>query len=132
GGQYGGPGAERVFLRVSLSAPPTVTANSFSRGFGPVALGFDFDWQLHGLAVKPRVLILVSKFGHCLNDLLYRREIGQLPMELVAVGSNHETMRRRVETEGVPYIHWPVSKATKAEQEAEIMAFVERERIDLV
>ena len=130
--QYGDPETERFFMRVSFSAPSSVTSESFTRGLTPVALGFGLDWRLHDLAVKPRVLVLVSKFGHCLNDMLYRREIGHLPMELVAVGSNHETMRRRVETEGVPYIHWPVTKATKAEQEAEIMAFVAQEGIDLV
>jgi len=130
--QYGDPETECFFMRVSFSAPPKVTSQSFTNGFSPVALGFGFDWRLHDLAVKPRVLILVSKFGHCLNDLLYRHEIGHLPMELIAVGSNHETMRRRVEAERVRYLHWPVDKANKAAQEAEIMAFVERERIDLV
>ena len=130
--QYGDAETERFFMRVSFSAPVGVSVESFSRGFSPVALGFGFDWKLHDLASKPRTLILVSKFGHCLNDLLYRHEIGYLPMELVAVGSNHETMRRRVEAEDVPYIHWPVTKANKAEQEAEIMAFVDREKIDLV
>ncbi len=108
--QYGDPETERFFMRVSFSAPPVGHRGSFTRGFGPVALGFGFDWQLHDLAVKPRVLILVSKFGHCLNDLLYRHEIGHLPMELVAVGSNHETMRRRVEAEGIAYVHWPVDR----------------------
>ena len=130
--QYGDPETERFFMRVSFAAPASVTYDGFTRGFTPVALGFGFDWRLHDLSVKPRALILVSKFGHCLNDLLYRHEIGHLPMELVAVGSNHETMRRRVEAEGVPYIYLPVNKADKAAQEAEIVEFVERERIDLV
>ena len=130
--QYGDPETEQFFMRVSFSAPNTVTQETFTRGFTPVALGFGFDWLLHDLAVKPRALILVSKFGHCLNDLLYRHEIGHLPMKLVAVGSNHETMRRRVEAEGVPYLYLPVNKADKAAQEAEVLGFVERERIDLV
>ncbi|HET7714111.1 MAG TPA: formyltetrahydrofolate deformylase [Bauldia sp.] len=130
--QYGDPETERFFMRVSFSAPASVTHESFVRGFTPVALGFGFDWRLHDLAVKPRVLILVSKFGHCLNDLLYRHEIGHLPMELVAVGSNHETMRRRVEAEGIPYLYLPVSGENKPAQEGEIMDIVERKRIDLV
>ncbi|MCB1488713.1 MAG: formyltetrahydrofolate deformylase [Bauldia sp.] len=130
--QYGDPDAERFFMRVSFSAPETVTVETFSSGFEPVANGYGFDWQVHDLAVKPRVLILVSKFGHCLNDLLYRNSIGHLPMELVAVASNHETMRRRVEAEGVPYLHLPVTAATKASQEAELSALIERENIDLV
>ncbi|ODT06380.1 MAG: formyltetrahydrofolate deformylase, partial [Kaistia sp. SCN 65-12] len=84
------------------------------------------------LRVKPRVMILVSKMGHCLNDLLYRNSIGQLPMELASVVSNHETMRRRVEGEGLPYHHVPVDGRSKAEQEAEILGLIEAQQIDLV
>ena len=105
-------------MRVAFSAPPAVTAESFGRGFRPVATAYDFDWQLHDRAIKPRVLILVSKIGHCLNDLLYRHSIGHLGMELVAVVSNHEAMRRRVEADGLPYIHLPVTPETRDEQEA--------------
>jgi len=130
--QYGDPETERFFMRVSFAAPPTVTVATFSAGFMPVATGFGFEWRLHDLATKSRVLILVSKFGHCLNDLLYRHSIGHLRMELVAVVSNHETMRRRVEAEGVPYLHRPIGPAGKREQEVGIAELVERERIDLV
>ncbi len=119
-------------MRVSFSAPAEATAKSFSEGFYPVATGFGFDWKLHDLALKPRVLILVSKFGHCLNDLLYRNEIGHLPMDLVAVVSNHEAMRRRVEAERVPYIYLPVTAQTKERQEADLASLIEDERIDLV
>jgi formyltetrahydrofolate deformylase len=130
--QYGDPEAERFFMRVSFSAPPTVTVETFRRGFGLVATAFDLDWRLHDLALKPRVLILVSKFGHCLNDLLYRNSIGYLPMELVAVVSNHQAMRKRVEAEAVPYIHQPVTAGKKDEQEAALSALIAAERIDLV
>ncbi len=119
-------------MRVAFAAPPSVTRESFVSGFTPVATGYGFDWQVHDLAVKPRVMILVSKMGHCLNDLLYRNSIGQLPMELVSVASNHETMRRRVESEGLPFHFVPVEGRSKAEQEAEILGLVEGERIDLV
>jgi formyltetrahydrofolate deformylase len=130
--QYGDPETERFFMRVSFSAPPEMTCERFTRGFLPVATAFDFDWRLHDLAVKPRVLILVSKLGHCLNDLLYRNSIGHLPMELVAVVSNHEDMRRRVESEGVDYVYLPIEEGGKAEQEARIAALVDDKRIDLV
>jgi formyltetrahydrofolate deformylase len=130
--QYGDPETERFFMRVSFSAPKTTTVASFSDGFLPVATGFNFQWTLHDLEVKPRVLILVSKFGHCLNDLLYRNSIGHLPMELVAVVSNHETMRRRVEAEGVRYFDMPVTPETKDKQEAKLLALVDDERINLV
>jgi formyltetrahydrofolate deformylase len=130
--QYGDPETERFFMRVSFAAPSSITAERFERGFRPVATGFDFDWRLHDLTVRPRVLILVSKLGHCLNDLLYRNAIGHLPMELVAVVSNHETMRRRVEAEGVPYLHFPIEAGKREAQENEIADLVEKERIDLV
>ena len=130
--QYGDPDSGRFFMRVSFAAPPSVTRESFTSGFLPVATGYDFSWQLHDLAVKPKVMILVSKMGHCLNDLLYRNSIGQLPMELVSVVSNHETMRRRVEGEGLPFFHVPVEGRSKAEQEAEILGLIEAQRIDLV
>jgi formyltetrahydrofolate deformylase len=130
--QYGDPVAERFFMRVAFAAPQSVTVATFTRAFHPVAVAFDFHWQIHDLAVKSRVLILVSNFGHCLNDLLYRHAIGQLPMELVAVVSNHETMRRRVEADGLRYLCVPVSPETRTAQEAELAALIETERIDLV
>lgn len=130
--QYGDLDAERFFMRVSFAAPESVSVESFSRGFQPVATAYDFDWRIHDLAVKPRVLILVSKFGHCLNDLLYRNAIGHLPMDLVAVASNHETLRRRVEAENVPFLHHPVSADSKEAQEAALSTVIEAERIDLV
>ncbi len=129
--QYGDPRSERFFMRVSFAAPASVSPASFTRGFHPVAAAFDFDWQLHDLANKPRVLILVSNFGHCLNDLLYRYSIGHLAMDLVAVVSNHETMRRRVEAEGVPYLFMPVAEM-KSQQETRLTALIGKERIDLV
>ena len=130
--QYGDPDSGRFFMRVAFAAPPSVTRESFVSGFTPVATGYGFDWQVHDLSEKPRVMILVSRMGHCLNDLLYRNSIGQLPMELVSVASNHETMRRRVESEGLPFHFVPVEGRSKAEQEAEILGLVEGERIDLV
>ena len=130
--QYGDPETGRFFMRVSFAAPGEVDAARFSRGFGPVATAFDFDWQIHDLGVKPRVLILVSQLGHCLNDLLYRNSIGHLPMDLVAVGSNHATLRKRVTDDGLPFVHLPIATGDKAAQEERLAAFVREERIDLI
>src|SRR5437868_1957673 len=130
--QYGDPETERFFMRVAFSAPATVSAESFGRGFRPVATAYDLDWLLHDLAIKPRVLILVSKIGHCLNDLLYRHSIGHLPMELVAVVSNHQVLRRRVEADGLPYICLPVTPETRDEQESALVKLIESERIELL
>jgi formyltetrahydrofolate deformylase len=130
--QYGDPVTGRFFMRVAFAAPDAVTLASFRRGFEPVALAYGFDWQIHEVADRPRVLILVSQMGHCLNDLLYRREIGHLPMELVAVASNHDTLRRRVESDGLPFIHLPIGAGGKGAQEARLAALVDSERIELV
>ncbi len=129
--QYGDPETGRFFMRVAFSAP-TTTVESFTRGFAPVATAYQLDWRIHDLAVRPRVMILVSKMGHCLNDLLYRNSIDQLPMELVSVVSNHETLRRRVEADGLPFHHLPVTPDRKEEQENALLAMIEAERIDLV
>jgi formyltetrahydrofolate deformylase len=130
--QYGDAETGRFFMRVAFSAPEQMSEDSFRRGFRPVATAYDFDWQVHDLAIKPRVMILVSKLGHSLNDLLYRNSIGHLPMELVSVVSNHETLRKRVEGEGLPFIHLPVGAATRDAQEASLAGLVDEQRIDLV
>ena len=130
--QYGDPETGRFFMRVAFAAPATVDVETFSRAFEPVALAFGFDWRLHDLAVRPRVMILVSRFGHCLNDLLYRHSIGHLRMELVSVVSNHEAMRRRVEADGLPFHYLPVEGGDKDRQEALLSELVTEERPDLL
>jgi formyltetrahydrofolate deformylase len=130
--QYGDPGTERFFMRVAFSAPPSVGVDSFRRGFLPVAAAYDLDWRLHDLAVRPRAVILVSKLGHCLNDLLYRHAIAQLRMDLVAVVSNHETMRRRVEADGLPFVHLPLAPDARDAQEAALLDLIAVRQVDLV
>jgi formyltetrahydrofolate deformylase len=130
--QYGDPETSRFFMRVAFSAPETVTLDRFRQGFEPVAAAFGFDWQMHDLSIKPRVTILASKLGHCLNDLLYRNSIGHLPMELVSVVSNHDTLRKRVEAEGLPFVYLPVNDETRPRQEAKLLDHLAERRIDLV
>ncbi|MCB1509101.1 MAG: formyltetrahydrofolate deformylase [Hyphomicrobiaceae bacterium] len=130
--QYGDPQTERFFMRVAFSVPEGMTTERFSSGFAPVATGFNLEWKVHDLSSKARVLILVSQMGHCLNDLLYRHSIGQLPMTLVGVASNHETYRRRVEAEDLPYHHFPVSAETRDEQETALRQLIADEKVDLV
>lgn len=130
--QYCDPVTNRFFMRIAFAAPADLTTETFKSRFTPVALGYGLDFNIHDLAKKPRVLILVSKMGHCLNDLLYRHFVGNLNMDLVAVASNHEDWRKRVENEGIAYHYLPVDKDSKAAQEAQILDLVERENIDLV
>jgi len=101
-------------------------------GFRPIAYRFDMQWDLFDLSVKPKVLILVSRFGHCLVDLLHRWRSGLLWMDIPAIISNHEDMRSFVEWSGIPYHHLPVGPGNRAEQEARILDLVDKEGVDLV
>ncbi|MFK7792682.1 MAG: formyltetrahydrofolate deformylase [Devosiaceae bacterium] len=120
------------FMRVRLTPPTGKDSASFRAGFEPVATAYTMNFDVADVAVKPRVIIMVSKTGHCLNDLLYRWQVGQLPMELVAIVSNHETWRKRVESEGIGFVHLPVDKDQKSQQEADLEALIDAENVDLV
>ena len=112
--------------------PSMPSLEALGAGFEPIATRFGMTWEFHDLTVKPRILIAVSKFGHCLYDLLHRWRSGLLPVEIVGVVSNHDDMRSFVEWSGIPYHHLPVDKADKAAQEQRILDIVEREQVDLV
>jgi formyltetrahydrofolate deformylase len=101
-------------------------------GFELIARRFDMTWSLHDAGAKPRVLIAVSKFGHCLFDLLHRWRAGLLPAEIVGVVSNHEDLRSFTEWSGVPFHYRPVTPATKLEQEAALLALADDLKVDLV
>ena len=121
------------FMRVQFSAlDPLQTQARLSTGFESIAASFNMRWHLVDASVKSRVLILVSKFGHCLNDLLFRHRIGALDVEIPAVVSNHTEFADLVESHGIPFIHLPVDPAGKAATEKRLMDVVEDERIDLV
>ena len=109
-----------------------MTTERFGEGFLPVATAYRLDWQIHDLRVKQRALIMVSKGGHCLNDLLYRTATGFLPMTVTSIVSNHTTWQRRAEHEGIPFHHMPITPENKAEQEARLLAMVEEQQVDLV
>ena len=81
---------------------------------------------------KPRALVLVTKESHCLRDLLYLLELGELPIEIPVVVSNHEDLRAHVESHGFTFIHLPVTAATKASQEQELLALIQKHSIDFV
>jgi formyltetrahydrofolate deformylase len=84
------------------------------------------------MRVRPRVLFMVSKFGHCLNDLLFRWASQQLAMDIPAIVSNHTEFQPLAHSYRIPFFYLPVTAATKAEQEARLLELVERERVDLV
>ncbi|HSV66624.1 MAG TPA: formyltetrahydrofolate deformylase [Mycobacteriales bacterium] len=121
------------FMRVHFAAEePGVDLPVLRGGFEPVARTFRMTWQIHDPADRMRLLILVSRHGHCLNDLLYRRSIGALPVDVPAVVSNHPDFAGLAASYGVAFHHLPVGPENRAAQEAEISGLVEAERIDLV
>ncbi|MBW8734556.1 MAG: formyltetrahydrofolate deformylase [Asticcacaulis sp.] len=118
-----------VFRQAGAKMPPM---DILREGFKPIAHRFSMDWSIHNLSIRPKVVIAVSKFGHCLNELLYRWRSGLLPVDIVCVMSNHEDMRSLVEWSGIPYVHLPVGKDNKAEQEKQFLALIDQYQADLV
>ncbi|MFF3670286.1 formyltetrahydrofolate deformylase [Microtetraspora malaysiensis] len=128
--QFGDPVANRFFMRVQFTGD--LPLDDLRAAFTALAPEYGMDLQLFDQAVKPRVLVLVSKFDHCLNDLLYRARSGLLDIEIVAVASNHPDLRPLTQSYGIDYHHLPVTPETKPRQEAEILALVEHYQADLV
>jgi formyltetrahydrofolate deformylase len=131
--QFGDLDARRFFMRVlyerlDRASDPAAIAASFET----VAARFAMRWEIHDAAHRPRVLIMVSKLDHCLNDLLYRHRVGALPMEPVAVVSNHRDTYPLAASYGIAFVHLPVNADSKARQETKLSALIEEERIELV
>jgi formyltetrahydrofolate deformylase len=133
--QYGDPATGRFFMRVQFTVP---AAGADGRGDGlrapltALAADLGLEWDLWDTAIAPRVLILVSKAGHCLNDLLHRQRSGQLGIDIAAVVSNHPDLRPLTQSHGIDYHHLPVTPETRAWQEAEILTLVDHYRTDFV
>ena len=128
--QFGDASAGRFFMRVQFTG--ATPEDDLRAAFTALAPDLAMDFHLHDRAVRPRVLVMVSKLGHCLNDLLYRMRSGLLDIEIVAVVSNHPDLRPLTQSYGIDYHHLPVTRETKARQEAEVLTLVEHYRADLV
>jgi formyltetrahydrofolate deformylase len=129
-GQFYDRDTGRFFMRVVVEGESELAA--LKEGFGPCAARWKMSWAMHDTRHRMRTLIMVSKFDHCLNDLLYRYGISGLPIEIPAVVSNHMDAYRRVAAMGIPYHHLPVTPANKANQERKLLELVEEQRIELV
>lgn len=131
--QFNDAGGNRVYMRTVFrqDGPDMPPLEMLRDGFTPIAHRFKMSWQLRDASVKPRILIAVSKAGHCLYDLLHRWRAGQLAVDIPAVISNHDDMRSFVEWSGIPYHHLPVTPETRSQQEARFLELVHELRIDL-
>ena len=125
------------FMRVSFAAPPHLASRSALQTlFEHAKQQFGMDLQLYPAAQRARVLLLVSRHGHCLNDLLFRWRSGQLPVDVAGIVSNHPDYAELAQSYGVNFHHLPLppgsDAAAKRAQELAIEALIESERIDLV
>lgn len=130
--QFGDRDTRLFFMRVHFSGQPPVTLEKLRASFAAVGDTFQMDWQLHRADARMRVVLMVSKFGHCLNDLLFRTRIGALPIEIAGVVSNHPTFAELAASYDVPFHHIPVTADSKPEAEAALLDIVEREQVELV
>ena len=131
--QYGDPATSRFFMRAVFTPSAASPASEVLQGrFAAIAAPFQMTWDIVPADKRPRVLVAVSKIGHCLHDLLHRWQAGQMPIDVAGVFSNHEDMRSIVEWHGIPFHHLPINAATKDVQESVWLKLVDELRIDLV
>ena len=116
--QFGDPDNGLFFMRTSFQSQEPLTRSRLDADFLPIREKFAMNSAFHIQGAKLPTLVLVSKFGHCLNDLLYRHRIGALPVDIRAIVSNHPDFADVAETAKIPFHHLPVTAATKAAQEA--------------
>jgi formyltetrahydrofolate deformylase len=128
--EFSGKFFMRAVFRFNDHQPGDIKA--LKAGFSEVAEVFAMDWELHDTRKPMRVLLMVSKFDHCLTDLLYRYHKGEMDMTITAIVSNHLDLRPMAEREGIRFIYLPVTKETKAQQEAELMKVVDDTGTELV
>ncbi|HEV7625451.1 MAG TPA: formyltetrahydrofolate deformylase [Streptomyces sp.] len=133
--QFGDHDTGLFFMRVHFSADAGVTVEKLRASFSAIGDSFRMDWQMHRAEDRMRVVLMVSRFGHCLNDLLFRSSSGALPVEIAAVVSNHTDFAELVGSYGVPFHHIPVRKdgpGGREESEARLLRLIEDEDVELV
>ena len=131
--QFGDEMTGRFFMRTVFGAGNgTPGLEHLTAGFAAVGHRFEMDWEIHDTAATRRVMILVSKIDHCLNDLLYRYRTGKIAMEIPAIVSNHPDLKSLADFHGIPFHHLPVTADTKPEQEARLKQLVEETDAELI
>lgn len=130
--QFGDAQTNNFFLRIHFSLPVASNTETLQADFAPIADQYNMDAHIYDPYKKARVLLLVSRQGHCLNDLLFRTRAGQLPIEIVGVISNHTDHAALTASYDTPFYHLPITAETKAKQEKEILKFVDELNVDLV
>ena len=135
--QFGDAGSKLFFMRVHFAAEEGgAGASELRTGLEALCAPMQMRWQLHDARAKPRVMLMVSKIGHCLNDLLFRYKSGLLEVEIPAIVSNHMDFYQLAASYNIPFHHLPLApganEATKLAQEAKVLELMAAHRIDLV
>ncbi|MDB5776313.1 MAG: purU [Herbaspirillum sp.] len=135
--QFGDAESKLFFMRVHFTAEDArFDAAALHAAFGLIAGPLEMNWQLNDAGKKPRVILMVSKIGHCLNDLLFRYRSGLLPVEIPAIVSNHTDFYQLAASYNIPFHHLPLaagaSEQQKLAQEDRVMELIERHEVDLV
>ncbi|MFI4939380.1 MAG: formyltetrahydrofolate deformylase [Burkholderiales bacterium] len=135
--QFGDAQSQTFFMRVHFSAEDAaVTESALHTGFAELALTMQMNWQLHDARKKPHMMLMVSKIGHCLNDLLFRYKSGLLPVEIPAIVSNHTDFYQLAASYNIPFHHLPLAAGASADarlqQEERILEIVDAHDIDLI
>ncbi len=122
------------YVRAVFSTTPGETPpfQVMQETFAAVAEVDGLEWQMHDTLTPPKVLIAVSKFDHCLDDLLYRQRTGEIKMTVAAIVSNHLDLKPLADWHGIPFYHLPVTPDNKAEQEARLLEIVDETGAELV
>ncbi|GGB17659.1 formyltetrahydrofolate deformylase [Flexivirga endophytica] len=128
--QFGDALTGQFFIRAQVHGP--VAEQTLRESLLPVAQRFGMTWGLFPAEQPTRALVLVSKLGHCLNDLLYRQQVGSLPIDIVAVGSNHLDFQKLVSSHDIPFHHIPVTRDSKDAAESRLTALIDESGADLV
>ncbi|MFC3625348.1 formyltetrahydrofolate deformylase [Vogesella amnigena] len=125
---------KRFFLRCRFHhrSGQALQLPALQQDFASIGQRFGMRWAIHDMADRPRVLILVSRFDHCLADLLFRWRMDELQMHVVAIVSNHDTLAPLAAANGVPFHHLPVTAETKDVQEAQLRALIAKHDVELV
>jgi len=129
--QYNDPGLDRFFLRITFAMADGRDVDQLRSGLDALAQQYGMEMSLRATTERPRVLVLVSKFDHCLVDLLYRMRIGELEMDIAAIISNHPA-DPRLDVGEIPFHHLPITPTTRPAQEAEIERLFVESGADLV
>ena len=131
--QFDDESTDKFFMRaVFRQQKNSPVIDKITEDFSEIAQTFDMYWKFHRPEVAVKTIILVSKYDHCLDDLLYRQRKGEINMEITAVVSNHQELRPMVEREGIRFIHLPITAATKIQQEYRLIEIVDETNSELV